>query len=55
MLEQNELIKRAMLAYVDYIYVNEDILSADEVRSRSESFGLSSKDPTRLRDEAVVM
>ena len=43
-LEQDELIQRIMSAYVD------DVLSADEVRSRLESFGLSPKDLTQLRD-----
>ena len=46
---------KATSAYVDDIYVNEDVLSADEVESRLESFGLASKDPTRLRDGAVVL
>ena len=54
-LEQDEQMKRVALTYVDDIYVNEDILSADEVKSRLESFSLSSKDPTRLRDGAIVL
>ena len=31
-LEQDELMKRAMSAYVNNIYINEDMLSADEVK-----------------------
>ena len=37
-LEQDELMKRAMSAYFNNIYVNEDIISVDKVRSRLESF-----------------
>ena len=54
-LEQDELMKRDMSAYINDIYVNEDTLPANEVRSRLESFGLSSKDPTQLRVGATVM
>ena len=50
-LEQDELMKRATSAYLDDIYVNEDTVSVNEVKSRFESFGLPSKDPTR----AVVL
>ena len=53
-LEQDELMKKATSVYVDDIYVNEDELSVDEVKSRLESFGLASKDSTRLRDGVVL-
>ena len=55
LLEQVELMKRATLAYVNDISINKDMLSVDEVKSRLESFGLSSKDPTQLEDEATVL
>ena len=44
-----------MSAYVNDIYVNEDMLSVDEVKSRLESFSLSSKDPTQLRNGAILL
>ena len=53
-LEQDELMKRATSAYVNDIYVNENMLSVDEVKSRLEFFGLFSEDPNQLRDGAVV-
>ena len=45
-LEQDELMKKTTTAYVNDVYVNENVLSEDEVKSRLESFGLASKDPT---------
>ena len=41
-------------AIVD-IYVNEDIIPADAVRTKLQSFGLISKDPKRLKDGALVL
>ena len=54
-LKQDELMKRATSAYVNDIYINEDMPSANEIESRLESFSLSSKDPTQLRNGAVVL
>ena len=49
------LCNRATSTYVDDIYVNEDIISADKVKSRLEFFGLTSKDPARLKDKTLVL
>ena len=46
-LEQDELMKSHV--NMSTIYVSEDMLSVDEVKSRLESFGLSGKDLTWLR------
>ena len=39
-LMQDESTVKATSAYVDDIYINEDIVSADAVRMKLESFGL---------------
>ena len=52
---QDESTVKATSAYVDDIYVNEDIMSADAVRTRLQSFGLISKNPKRLKDGALVL
>ena len=49
-LKQDELMMNATSAHVDNIYVNEDILPADEIKNKLESFCLTSKDPMRLKD-----
>ena len=44
-LEQDKLTMNATSAYVNDICMNEDKLLADKVKSKLESFGLTSKDP----------
>jgi len=54
-LTQEEPMRKATSAYVDDIYVNEDVMSADKVRRKLETFGLTSKDPKRLKNGATVL
>ena len=43
---------KAMSSYIDDTYVNKDMVSADDVKMKLESFGLTCKDPERLKHEA---
>ena len=54
-LMQDESTVKAASAYVDDIYVNVDIMSANVVKTKLQSFGLISKDPKRLKDGALVL
>ena len=54
-LSQQETIKEGTLAYLDDIYVNEDVVSSSCVRSQLAEFGLICKDPERLEDGACVL
>ena len=42
-------------SYIDDIYLNEEIVSAEKVKAKLESFGLTCKDPERLKHRAKVM
>ena len=42
-------------SYVDDIFVNEDIMSADEIKTRLESFGLTCKDPERIKHGVLML
>ena len=54
-LTQEEPMRKATLAYINDIYVNEDVMSADKVKRKLETFGLTSKDPKRLKNGATVL
>ena len=54
-LAQEERTMEAMSPYIDDIYVNEEIQSADEVKAKLESFGLACKDPERLKHKAKLL
>ena len=54
-LPQEEQMMKVTSSYIDDIYVNEDIVSADEVKTRLESFGLTCKDPERLKHGAKLL
>ena len=54
-LEQDKLTMKATSAYVNDKCVNEVILPADEVKSKQESFGLTIKDPMRLKEGTLVL
>ena len=54
-LSQEDVIKRATSAYIDDVYVNEDIAPASQVRATLARFGLVCKDPVRLEDGARVL
>ena len=53
--QQDEAVRQATLSYIDDIFVNEGILSAQEVKEHFESFGLMCKEPEHLRDWAKVL
>ena len=40
---------------INDIYVNEEVISADEVKAKLESFGLTCKDPEHLKHGAKVL
>ena len=54
-LAQEERAVEATSSYIDSIYVNEEIVSTDEVQAKLESFGLTCKDPERLKHGAKVL
>ena len=54
-LSQQETIKEGTSAYLDDIYVNEDVVSSSRVRSKLAGFALICKDPERLEDGARVL
>ena len=54
-LSQQETIKEGTSAYLDDIYVNEDVVLSSHVRSKLAEFGLICKDPECLEDGARVL
>ena len=48
-------MQQAQPSYIDDIFVNEGILSAQAVKEHFESFGLTCKEPECLRDGAKVL
>ena len=54
-LSQEEKVKEGAYAYLDDIYVNEDIVSSLHVKAKLAQFGLICKDPERLEDGARVL
>ena len=54
-LSHQETIKEGTSAYLNDIYVNEDVVSSSRVRSQLAEFGLICKDPERLEDGARVL
>ena len=54
-LSQEEKVKKGISAYLDDIYVNEDIMSSLHVKAKLAQFGLICKDPERLEDGARVL
>ena len=53
--QQDEAVKQAILSYIDDIFVNEGILSAQAIKEYFESFGLTCKELERLQDGAKVL
>ena len=51
-LAQEERTMKATSSYINDIYVNEEVISADEVKANLESFGLTCKDPEYLKHGA---
>ena len=54
-LMQEEQTMKATSSYIDDIYVNEDIVSANEVKTKLESFGLTYKDSEHLKHRAKML
>ena len=54
-LSQEEKVKEGTPAYLDDIYVNEDIMSSLHVKVKLAQFGLICKNPERLEDGACVL
>ena len=52
-LAQKERTMKAMSFYINDIY--EEVISADEVKVKLESFGLTCKDPEHLKHRAKVL
>ena len=54
-LSQDPVVRRGTSAYIDDIFINEDVVTASYVKAHLESFGLTSKPPERLVDGARVL
>ena len=54
-LVQEEQTMKMMSSYSDDIYVNEEVISADKVKVKLKSFGLTCKDPECLKHGAKVL
>ena len=52
MLPQDPIIKHATLSYIDDVYINEGVVSADKVKEHLEKYGLTCKAPEWLKDGA---
>ena len=46
---------KATLSYIDDIYVNEEVISANKVKVKLESFSLTCKDPEHLKHGAKLI
>ena len=54
-LTKDKRIQRATSAYIDDVYVDENIVPAACMKEHLYSFGLLSKKPERLQDDARVL
>ena len=54
-LAQEKQTMKVTSSYIDDIYVNEKIISADEVKAKLEYFGLTCKDSERLKHRAKAL
>ena len=54
-LSQDEAVGHTASAYINDIYVNEDVMPATHIREHLARFGLECKDPERLEDGAQVL
>ena len=55
LMAQDETIQGATSSYIDDIFVNESACTAARVRDHLQQFGLTCKDPKRLRDGTRVL
>ena len=49
---KDDAVWQATSAYIDDVFINEDIASATRVRQHLTNFGLASKEPERLQNGA---
>lgn len=54
-LSQDDAIRQATSAYIDDVFINEDIASATRVRQHLANFGLRSKEPEWLQNGVRVL
>ena len=54
-LSKDDAVQQATSAYIDDVFINEDIVSATRVRQHLANFGLVSKEPERLQNGAQVL
>ena len=54
-LVQEKLTMKAMSSYLDNIFGNIDVMSADKIKMKLESFGFTCKDSERLKHGALVL
>ena len=52
---KDKRIQQATSAYIDDVYVDENIVPAAHVKEHLYSFGLLGKEPERLQDDAQVL
>ena len=54
-LSKDDAVRQATSAYIDDVFINEDIVSATRVKQHLVNFGLKSKEPERLQNGARVL
>lgn len=54
-LQQDPVMQRAVVPYVDDLCVNEDVISAEQVMAHFEKYGLECKPPERAADGARML
>ena len=54
-LAKDDAVRQATSAYIDDVFINEDIVSATRVKQHLDNFGLKSKEPERLQNGALVL
>ena len=45
---EDDAVQKATSAYIDDVFINEDIVSATRVKQHLANFGLKSKEPERV-------
>ena len=54
-LSKDDAVRQATSAYIDDVFINEDIVSATRVKQNLANFGLKSKEPEQLQNSARVL
>ena len=52
---KDDAVQQVTSAYIDDVFINEDIVSVTRVRQKLANFGLASKEPERLQNGAQVL